>query len=188
MSHVPPNKVRYFTIPGLGADKVALEGTWADVLEAIPYFLMPGGPIPPRELVNEALKLGVLDAGMSGGCEWDATELDEESYNGVVHELLARPPRHIAFGGGQLEDVGSYKQLAAPAWVRTQSDFTFWSVEIARGVPGLAHRELSHRIDDLDGDCDCRQDRWHNRLTRPRSRPAFPRRAEACRLPCRPTP
>lgn len=144
-----PNKVRYFRIPGIGPGKVAHEGTWADVLEAVPYFLMPGGPIPPRQLVNEVLKVGVVDAGTSGGCEWDATELDEESYNGVVHELLARPPQHVAYGGGHLEEVGCYKRLPAPPWVRTQSEFTFWSVEIARGVPALVHRDLCRRIDEL---------------------------------------
>ncbi len=144
-----PQPVRYFRLPGAGPGKFPYEGAWADVLEAVPYFLMAGGPIPPRDVANEVLRLGVVDAGMSGGCEWDPTELDEASYNVVVEDLLARPPRHIDYGGGDVREVGTYQQLPAPEWVHTQSDFLFWSVEVTRGLPGLVHRDLRARIDRL---------------------------------------
>ena len=149
MGFVAPENVHYFLLPGVGPGKTPAEGTWADVLESVPYFLMAGGPIPPRDVVNEILRLGVVDAGMSGGCEWDATELDEEAYEGVVAQLLARPPRQIAWNSEERQEIGRYKQLPAPAWVCSRSDYVFWSVEVSRGVPGLAHRDLRRRINDL---------------------------------------
>lgn len=149
MGHVTRENVQYSLLPGVGPGKTPAEGTWADVLESIPYFLMPGGPIPPRHIVNEVLQLGVVDAGMSGGCEWDAVELDEEGYAAVVADLLARPPRQIAWSSEERQEIGAYHDLPPPAWVRNRSDYLFWSVEVSRGVPGLTHRDLRRKINDL---------------------------------------
>lgn len=146
---VAPENVHYILLPGVGPGKTPAEGTWADVLEAIPYFLMEGGPIPPRHLVNDVLRLGVVDAGMSGGCEWGPVELDEEGYAAVVADLLARPPRQIAWNSEDLQEVGPYRDLPPPAWVHNHTDFVFWSVEVSRGLPGLTHRTLRRKVSDL---------------------------------------
>lgn len=149
MCYVASEKVHYRLLPGVGSGTTPVEETWADVLESIPHFLMAGGPIPPRDLVNEVLALGVADAGMSGGCEWDPVELDEEVYASVVADLLARPPRQIAWSSEERQEIGPYRDLPPPVWVRNKSDFVFWSVEVSRGIPGLIHRDLRQKINDL---------------------------------------
>lgn len=141
-------RIRFLLLPADGSGKTSGEGTWADVLEAIPYLLMPGGPVPPRQIVNEVLKTGKADAGMSGGCEWPPTELSETDYEEVVLDLLARPSCKVQVDD-ELYDTGPYKRLAAPEWVQTKDDYRYWKVEVSRGIPALKHRELSRRVQRL---------------------------------------
>jgi hypothetical protein len=60
------------------------------LLNDIPYFLMEGKLIPPRRILNDLLRRGVDDAGMSGRVEWVPFELGEDEYGAVVEELLQR--------------------------------------------------------------------------------------------------
>jgi len=129
-------KIRYFLLPAVGPAKQQREGSWPDVLDAIPYLLRPGGPIPPYEIVNEVLQSGVRDAGMSGGCAWEPAELNRDQYEEVVQELLA------------LREKG-YKRLDPPQWVRTESDFILWATEVTYGVPAEQNRKLFERDNQL---------------------------------------
>jgi len=137
-------------LPGVGPGKSPREGTWADVVDSIPYFLLGGGPIPPLFLINEVLKTGKVDAGMSGGCEWPPSELNEDEYELLVEELLARPDKkHSRGDGSDSFSLGPYKRLPTPEWVHTKEDFMYWSIEVSQGVPALKYRELSHRRKEL---------------------------------------
>ena len=88
--------VRFYRIGPVGPTKSESHGTWADVVEALPYFLVDGGPIPPRRALNEVLRLGVQDGGMSGGAEWPPHELSEVEYARMRSNLLGRPDSPFA--------------------------------------------------------------------------------------------
>lgn len=128
--------VEYFELSANSPDQYRRRGSWADVLEAIPYFLLPRAPIPPRQVVNEVLSTAELDAGMSGGCVWPSMELTEEEYEEVVQELLAKPGKQ-------------YQRLEPPPWVKTADDYRYWMVEVSRGVPAAEHRAYSQRLTRL---------------------------------------
>ena len=49
-------------------------GTVAELLESIPY-LLADRLLPPLRVVNDVLRRGVHDAGMSGGCSWRPFEI-----------------------------------------------------------------------------------------------------------------
>ena len=49
-------------------------GTAPGLLRAVPYLLVHG-MIPPRAVATDILKGGLYDAGMSGGGEWEPSEL-----------------------------------------------------------------------------------------------------------------
>jgi hypothetical protein len=65
-------------------------GSIADLLRAIPYFVMH--EIPPLVLMNDRLVRGGYDAGMSGGCIWKPLELEEGEFDALVEDLQRREP------------------------------------------------------------------------------------------------
>jgi hypothetical protein len=67
------------------------EGTVVDLLFDIPYMVGWGGPFPTRDELNEILRAGISDAGMSGGCEWEPFELSESEYDEVVAGIQHDP-------------------------------------------------------------------------------------------------
>lgn len=82
--------VAYKVLPGMGRGKSKREGTLQDLLESVPYFFLKGF-IPPLTVVNEILRRGRADAGMSGGCEWAPFEIDPAEYEALVEALLTTP-------------------------------------------------------------------------------------------------
>ncbi|HYY72881.1 MAG TPA: hypothetical protein VE778_04750 [Candidatus Bathyarchaeia archaeon] len=100
------DRLKYKILPPVGPGSFPTEGTIADLLFDIPYFLL-ARIIPPIYVVNEVLQKGVSDAGMSGGCKWKPLQLDAESY-----ATLATYLREMNFVTMQLPD-----------WVRTHSDW-----------------------------------------------------------------
>src|SRR5215208_3648322 len=65
-------------------------GSIADLLRAIPYFVMH--EIPPLVLMNDRLVRGGYDAGTSGGCIWKPLELEEGEFDALVEDLQRREP------------------------------------------------------------------------------------------------
>ena len=82
--------VPFFRLPGVGDVKQLSTGTWADVLEAMPYLLLDRSPIPPLDVANEILATGFDDAGMSGGCEWPRHTLSLDEYAVLRKTLVER--------------------------------------------------------------------------------------------------
>ena len=128
--------VEYFVLSANSPDRYRRRGSWADVLEDIPYLLLPRAPVPPRHVVNEVLRTGERAAGMSGGCVWKPVELDEDEYNEVVEQLLAQPAKQ-------------YQRLDPPPWVETEEDYGYWKVEVSRGVPAEENRAYVRRLISL---------------------------------------
>lgn len=79
--------LRYDNLHPLGHFPMPIEGTVADLLFDIPYFVGFGSPLPTHEQLNSLLRKGYDDAGMSGGCEWEPFELSLEEYTEVRHAL-----------------------------------------------------------------------------------------------------
>lgn len=128
--------IEFEILAGVGSETTRRRGTWADVIEAIPYFLYPGFPVPPLQVVNELLREGEFIAGMSGGCVWPPTVLDDAAYQAVVSDLLRRPDRR-------------YVVAEAPEWVRTLEDYRFWGGEVAWGVPAAENRNYVQQLTRL---------------------------------------
>lgn len=86
-------------------------------------------------IVNQVLGRGTWGS-MVEQIEWDPFSVTAAGYERVVAVLMAVPWLNLS-------------RAVAPSWVETERDFSFWSVEINQGVPGLAHRELVDREDAL---------------------------------------
>lgn len=130
------NVVDFEILPGVGAGVVRRRGSWADVVEAIPYLLHTGFPIPPPDILNQVLRTGGSYAGMSGGCRWPASELDDGAYRDLVADLLRRPEKH-------------YFEADAPAWVQTPEDYRYWALEVGWGLPAEENRRYVQRLTAL---------------------------------------
>lgn len=128
--------VEFELLPGVGPGILTRRGSWGDVVEAIPYLLHSGFPIPPREVLNQVLRTGGSDAGMSGGCRWPASELDEGAYRALVADLLRRSEMH-------------YFEADAPTWVQTPEDYRYWALEVGWGLPAEENRRYVQRLSAL---------------------------------------
>jgi len=104
--------VRYKRLPAVGA----ASGSWThsslvEFLFAIPYLFTRVGkePVPPRHILNDLFLLGIVDAGMSGGCEWKPFEITQAEYDELVEELCTMPTRNFV-RDEELEKCRSLKQ------------------------------------------------------------------------------
>jgi hypothetical protein len=61
------------------------------------YLIPPKiGLLPPMNVLNERLKRGGGNGGMSPGCVWEPFELDEQEYWEVAHALTSLRPDEVA--------------------------------------------------------------------------------------------
>jgi hypothetical protein len=84
---------RYKTHGATGSDSKQY-GSLTQLLFNIPalsFALRVWKTIPPYHILNEILRSGVSEAGMSGGCEWQPFELTEEEYAELLQDLLTLP-------------------------------------------------------------------------------------------------
>ena len=58
-------------------------GTWAQVIDAMPYVVMPSQPFPPLAAIMKKLAEGMDHAGMSGGVEFPPRQLSQEDYQQI---------------------------------------------------------------------------------------------------------
>lgn len=128
--------IRFEILAGVGEGVHQREGTLVSLLESIPY-LLTSGLIPPRSVLNEILRRGEVNAGMSGGCRWAPFELSQEDWQDLVREFEAIP-------------APGYRFVSPPAWVRSAGDWQLWVMEYRYGVPAAEHRRLSERVDRLE--------------------------------------
>jgi hypothetical protein len=106
-------------------------GTLSDLLKAIPYLLIPK-LIPPLGIVNDLLKKGISDAGMSGGCSWKPFEVTPAEWDELKEELISNQSDGLEY-------------VSPPEWVRNIHDWHNWVLEFRYGMPGPEFRELERR-------------------------------------------
>lgn len=111
----------------------------AKLLLSIPYFIKPG-PLPPCRVVNDLLKAGEYDAGMSGSVKWMPFALSDAEYELVVEEL-----RQLS--AGLLDDV-------SPSDIRTYDEWHNWRLikDAGKGGAELSllfkkRTELSNKVE-----------------------------------------
>jgi hypothetical protein len=102
---------------------------------AVPYVVMDD--IPPRRVLNDVLRKGALDAGMSGGCLWEPFELDESEYRELVRELQRRGTRPVLAGDPGGKTFGTPEP---PDTVRTYSEWVSYRSERLLGRPSRLAR------------------------------------------------
>ena len=138
-----------FSVADGAGDPIPTRGTIADLLEAIPYMLVPR-LVPPWRVVNDLLRRGGGDAGMSGACAWEPFEITQAEWADVASDLDRRSP------GERCEVV------EPPDWVQTIDDWDAWVMIYKYGLPE-AFRELDRECRELerarerarrDGDAD----------------------------------
>ena len=66
-----------------------VDSTLLEFLLDIPY-LLSSKCMPPLQVINEVMRAGVYDVGMSGRREWTPFELDTQEYDQLVKQLLAQ--------------------------------------------------------------------------------------------------
>jgi hypothetical protein len=113
-------RVTYQTIAH-GAVGDPVEGSLEEFLLLLPYVLsQPGGPMPPLFVLNDVLAEGVLDAGMSGGCQWEPFLITPAEWEELA-SALARTNGLVV--------------VEPAAWVRTYSDWSLWRLAHKLGIP-----------------------------------------------------
>lgn len=79
----------------MGIMETHKHGTVKDLLFDVPYFFSNKDIIPPLAVLNDFLRKGICDAGMSGGCRWKPFELTENEFGELFEELLTEPTRKL---------------------------------------------------------------------------------------------
>ncbi len=124
-----PHTVGYTLMAPVGPGRLRKSGSVLSLLCSIPYFFL-SEVIPPICVVNEVLKKGVVEAGMSGGCRWKPFQLSVEQYADLVGELKKM----------------NFADITPPDWVRSHSDWHTWCCEITWGIPALENKRRWEEI------------------------------------------
>src|SRR5262245_41258144 len=95
---------------------VTAEGNLSEFLQRVPYLFMDG-VIPSRDVLNDFLRQGIADYGMSGGCQWEPFQVSTEE---LVREL------------GRAK---GYRFVEPPEWVETQLDWSIWRMGCSLRIP-----------------------------------------------------
>jgi hypothetical protein len=83
-----------YTVTEPHAPDATVRGTLADlVLDA--YLIPRCGLIPPFVVLQERLRTGGGNAGMSPGCKWEPFEITESDYSDMVGQLEALAPEDL---------------------------------------------------------------------------------------------
>src|SRR2546427_12906337 len=100
-------KLEYIVTEPHSAD-AAVRGTLADlVLDA--HLIAPCGLIPPFIVLQEQLRSGGGNAGMSPGCVWEPFELTEPDYSDMVGQLEMLTREDLASRHRNLQIVGEIR-------------------------------------------------------------------------------
>lgn len=126
--------LRFHHAPGCGPARPC-EGTLAELLLAIPYFIN-SRLIPPLPVINQMLQRGQYDAGMSGALHWPALQLDADEYAELVQAL-----RHLGF-----------VDEACPPWVQEHGTWSVWQNYRSQRIPwlkNLAYKRRQARLEKM---------------------------------------
>lgn len=121
-------KIKYKKLPCVGEETISTEGDLLQFVQDIPY-LFTFNLIPPINVLNDIFKSGLEDAGMSGGCQWEPFEINQDEYDELIISL-------------QNLSKNNYKVVFAPKWVKTKTDWHIWKSKYELGIPTQKHYKL----------------------------------------------
>lgn len=107
-------QIRIKVVPGVGSS----EGRWELVgfdefltrySPGLSMAIHTGKQFPPLHIINEELKSGGCDMGMSGGCHWKPFKLSEIEYKEIAKEMLTSPEYDLSYDES-LEDRKTLKK------------------------------------------------------------------------------
>jgi len=82
--------------------------------------------MPPYEVLNETLKRGKIDLGMSGKIEWKPCSLTQVEYHKVCSKL----------------GIDAVDESILPEWVSTYENWDIYQYEITHEIPAEEHYDL----------------------------------------------
>ena len=97
----------------------------ADLVRDIPYLALD--VLPPLRVVNDVLRQGEYEGGMSGGWRWEPFGIGAEEYRELANKLELPAMTEV------------------PGWVHDYGGWTVWEMERRRGVPADEHTDTSQR-------------------------------------------
>ena len=127
--------VSFWVAAGAG-DPTRKRGAMADLLEAVPYLLF-ARLVPPWHVVNDLLRSGGSDAGMSGACTWEPFEITRSEWADLARDLETLPPKRRC------------RIVEPPDWVQTFEDWHAWLMIFEYGLPD-EYREVDRECRDLE--------------------------------------
>ena len=107
-------QIRIKIVPGIGSS----EGKWEVVgfdefltrySPGLCMTIYAGKQFPPLHIINEELKSGGSNMGMSGGCYWKPFALTEAEYAEISEEMLTSPDYDLGYDKS-LEDRKTLKK------------------------------------------------------------------------------
>lgn len=144
--------------PGVGPGEVPQRGSLADLVLALPYVAMDA--IPPRRVLNDVLRRGRLDAGMSGGCLWEPFAIDEAEYAQLVAELR----RAGKEAGDAPDSVRTYSQWVEHRFMQRTGEPLPGGAEEEQAPPSYDEWLYGLPVPDLYlGYLDSRDSEWRTR-------------------------
>jgi len=129
-----PKTITYW-ITGSRQPNFRAEGTPVDLLPWILGF-PPSADVPPLAVVNAVFREGTRSCGFNGDAHWEPFALTPAEYDEFVQTLLA--------------DSGKgYRTLEAPAWIKTENDWSAFVASVRHGLPLEPYRKLLYKFDEL---------------------------------------
>lgn len=133
------DQIEYSRLPPMGSEPTRVRAALHEFLLDIPglFYL---GYIPPLQVVNEFLKTGRADAGMSGGSEWEPFVISPDAYAEVLRVL----------GESGFHQSGRELRLVeVPESIRNKNEWAAWVMHQEVGIPFEEHLELLDQEEEL---------------------------------------
>lgn len=127
-------KIEYKYLPPTGRDSVESIAMLDEFLISLPHLLYMGY-IPPLNIINLFLALGIDEAGMSGGAEWEPFDIDKKEYEEILDSLKHRKYHDSEYFNSSLIDE----------IISTKNEWFVKVMEHKHGIPFARHFELMER-------------------------------------------
>ncbi len=131
--------IRYQYLPPTGPDTIESSSALDKFLLELPHLFYMGY-VPSLSVMNLFLSLGVDEAGMSGGAEWQPFVIDEAEYNEVLKSVKRR----------KYLNVEGYDFSLIAEKLNSKSEWFAKVMEHKLGIPFERHLELMEQEQSLN--------------------------------------
>jgi hypothetical protein len=131
-------KIKYKYLPPTGPDSIKSTTMLDEFLISLPHLLYMGY-IPPLNIINLFLVVGIDEAGMSGGAEWEPFTIDKTEYDEILASLSYR----------KYHNSEHYNLSLVEEIINTKNEWFAKVMEHKHGIPFARHLELMEREQSL---------------------------------------